>query len=130
MPEPIVRIEHLPKMFLSKREKGRPRKTETHALEDVSFDIHDGEIFGLLGPNGAGKTTLIKCLTTRLLPSSGRTWVNGFDVLKQEDAIRASIGCMLMKRPACPAPRTPTERPRGPSERRSSSQSVLLRDKG
>jgi ABC-2 type transport system ATP-binding protein len=70
------------------------RKVE--ALQDVSLEIHPGEIFGLLGPNGAGKTTLIKCLTTLLLPTSGAAWLNGFHVVDQENAVRASVGCMLM----------------------------------
>jgi len=55
-----------------------------------------GEIFGLLGPNGAGKTTLIKILTTLLLPTSGEAWVNGFHVQREENKVRASVGCMLM----------------------------------
>src|SRR3990170_3059141 len=97
MSEPIIRVQFLSKMFLSKvRTRGKKEKKEVHALKDVSLDIYDGEIFGLLGPNGAGKTTLIKCLTTLLLPTSGRMWINGFDVLKQENMVRASIGCMLM----------------------------------
>jgi len=95
--EPIVRIEAVSKTFISKeRKKGARRKKQVQALKDVSLDIFDGEVFGLLGPNGAGKTTLIKCLTTLLVPTSGRAWVNGFDVLAQADRVRASIGCMLM----------------------------------
>lgn len=97
MPEPIIRIERLSKTYISKeRKKGHKGKKAVHALQDVSLSIEDGEIFGLLGPNGAGKTTLIKCLTTLLLPSSGNAWINGFDVSRQEDLVRASIGCMLM----------------------------------
>ena len=97
MPEPIIRVENLSKTFMSKvRKKGKRERKQVHALADVSLDILDGEIFGLLGPNGAGKTTLIKCLTTLLLPTSGKMWVNGFDVHKEEDKVRASIGCMLM----------------------------------
>jgi ABC-2 type transport system ATP-binding protein len=97
MAEPIIRIEKISKTYLSKdRKKGAKRKKEVQALRDVSLDIADGEVFGLLGPNGAGKTTLIKCLTTLLIPTSGRAWVNGYDVLAQEDRVRASIGCMLM----------------------------------
>ena len=97
MAEPIIRVEGVSKTFVSKeRKKGQRGKKQVQALKDVSVDIFDGEVFGLLGPNGAGKTTLIKCLTTLLVPTSGRAWVNGFDVLTQADHVRASIGCMLM----------------------------------
>ncbi len=97
MAEPIIRVEGVSKTFVSKeRKKGQRGKKQVQALKDVSVDIFDREVFGLLGPNGAGKTTLIKCLTTLLVPTSGRAWVNGFDVLTQADHVRASIGCMLM----------------------------------
>ena len=97
MAEPIIRVEHLSKTYTSKeRKKGQKQKKNVQALKDVALAIEDGEIFGLLGPNGAGKTTLIKCLTTLLLPTSGSAWINGYDVLTQEDMVRASIGCMLM----------------------------------
>jgi ABC-2 type transport system ATP-binding protein len=62
------------------------------AVNDISFAVDEGEIFGLLGPNGAGKSTLIRMLTTLLLPTSGTALVNGFDVLKQADDVRRSIG--------------------------------------
>ena len=97
MPEPIIRVEKLSKTFVSKeRKKGAKKKKVVDALNGVSLDIYDGEFFGLLGPNGAGKTTLIKCITTLLIPSSGDAWVNGHSVLREEDKVRASIGCMLM----------------------------------
>ena len=52
------------------------------AVDDVSFNVHQGEIFGLLGPNGAGKSTLIRMMTTLLPLTSGRALINGFDVAK------------------------------------------------
>lgn len=93
-----VKIQNLKKTYIAKQRKGLFKSTtrEIDALKDVSFEIRPGEIFGLLGPNGAGKTTLIKCLTTLLLPTSGSAWINGYELTKQDDAIRASVGTMLM----------------------------------
>tara|TARA_B100000408_G_scaffold134648_1_gene122888 strand:+ start:916 stop:1839 length:924 start_codon:yes stop_codon:yes gene_type:complete len=58
----------------------------------VSFTVKEGEIFGFLGPNGAGKTTTIKVLTTLLKPTKGEVSVASFDVEKESDAVRSSIG--------------------------------------
>jgi ABC-2 type transport system ATP-binding protein len=62
------------------------------AVKGISFTVEAGEIFGLLGPNGAGKSTLIRMLTTLILPTSGSAIVNGFDVVKEADGVRHSIG--------------------------------------
>jgi ABC-2 type transport system ATP-binding protein len=96
--EPIVKIQELCKTYSSKERTGifGGTKRTVEALKGVSLDIYPGEIFGLLGPNGAGKTTLIKCLTTLLLPTSGTIQVNGYDVTRDEDRVRSSVGCMLM----------------------------------
>ena len=59
----------------------RYKKNPTPAVDGVSFAVHAGEVFGLLGPNGAGKTTTIGVLTTRVLPTSGRAYVMGVDVV-------------------------------------------------
>src|SRR5881394_1680959 len=62
------------------------------AVNGISFTVAEGEIFGLLGPNGAGKSTLIRMLTTLLPPTGGTASVNGFDVVRQADGVRRSIG--------------------------------------
>ena len=62
------------------------------AVDDVSFDVSGGEIFGFLGPNGAGKTTLIRILTTLVKPTSGNARVAGRDVAKEPDGVRREIG--------------------------------------
>lgn len=98
MAEAIIKVENMSKTFVSKERKKflRAKKRTIHALKNVDLTIYDGEIFGLLGPNGAGKTTLIKCLTTLLIPTEGSASVNGFDLEKEENMVRASLGCMLM----------------------------------
>jgi len=65
------------------------------AVDNISFKVDKGEIFGFLGPNGAGKTTTIKMLTTLLHPTSGNIQVNGFDPLKDEDEVRCSFGIVF-----------------------------------
>ncbi|MDH5362203.1 MAG: ATP-binding cassette domain-containing protein [Aigarchaeota archaeon] len=67
------------------------------AVNGVSFDINQGEIFGLLGPNGAGKTTTIKMLCTLLRPTKGRAEVDGYDVVKEADEVRKRIGVVTEK---------------------------------
>jgi ABC-2 type transport system ATP-binding protein len=64
------------------------------AVDRVSFEVSRGEIFGFLGPNGAGKTTTIKMLTCLLPPTSGSARVAGFDVTREPDGVRRSIGYM------------------------------------
>lgn len=65
---------------------------EFTAVDGISFTVEHGEVFGLLGPNGAGKSTLIRMLTTLIPVTSGVAYVNGYDVTKEADAVRRSIG--------------------------------------
>ncbi|MFV5700899.1 ABC transporter ATP-binding protein [Flavobacterium sp. XS2P12] len=64
------------------------------AVEDISFEVKEGELFGLIGPDGAGKTTIFRILTTLLLANEGSATVAGFDVLKDYKSIRNSVGYM------------------------------------
>ena len=65
------------------------------AVRGVSFTVEEGEAFGFLGPNGAGKTTTINMLCTLLRPTAGSARVNGFDVARERDAVRRSIGLVF-----------------------------------
>jgi ABC-2 type transport system ATP-binding protein len=81
-----IEVDHVTRVF-----SGKGDKVHAKALDDVSLQVEEGELFGLLGPNGAGKTTLIKILATLLLPSEGSVKVLGHDVVKDYDQIRARI---------------------------------------
>ncbi|MCC7450983.1 MAG: ATP-binding cassette domain-containing protein [Anaerolineae bacterium] len=83
-PQPVIHVEHLTKRF-----------NNFVAVNDVSFHVQEGEIFGFLGPNGAGKSTTIKVLCTLLQPSSGTIRVAGYDVTSQPDAVRSAIGIVF-----------------------------------
>jgi ABC-2 type transport system ATP-binding protein len=68
--------------------KGKP----IVAVDNVTLQIEKGKIFGIVGPNGAGKTTLIKILSCLIMPSGGSASVAGYNILNQDNAVRASIG--------------------------------------
>lgn len=65
------------------------------AVDNLSLDIEQNEVFGLLGPNGAGKTTVIHMLATLLKPTSGSATVNGFDIIKEPAKVRGNIGIVF-----------------------------------
>ncbi len=65
------------------------------AVDNISFRVASGEIFGLLGPNGAGKTTTIKMLTTLLEPTKGNAKIAGHDIIKEKNSVRQSIGIVF-----------------------------------
>ena len=76
----------------SKDKKKEKKKFEVVAVDNISFEIHPGELFGLLGPNGAGKSTTIGILTTRIRPTGGRAFIGEFDVWQQQVAAKQLIG--------------------------------------
>jgi ABC-2 type transport system ATP-binding protein len=78
----IVEVENLSKRF----------SEDVLAVDNISFSVNEGEIFGFLGPNGAGKSTTINMLTTLLRPSGGRATIAGLDVARQQDEVRKVIG--------------------------------------
>jgi drug efflux transport system ATP-binding protein len=85
-PNAAVHIENLVKRF-----------GDFVAVDNVSLDVAQGEIFGFLGPNGAGKSTTIRILCGLLAPTSGRATVGGFDVATDSEAIKKTIGYMSQK---------------------------------
>ncbi|HYY57655.1 MAG TPA: ABC transporter ATP-binding protein [Pyrinomonadaceae bacterium] len=92
-----VSINHLSKTYPSplafvKKLLRRPLKPPVEALSDVSFDVHEGEIFGLIGRNGAGKTTLTKIVATLVQPTLGSVTVKGYDSVRDEEKVRARVG--------------------------------------
>ena len=87
-----IEVSHLRRTFKSHIGVIKRTTREIVAVDDVSFEIQEGELFGLLGPNGAGKTTTVKMLTTLLIPTAGSASVKGFDVVNQADEVRRRIG--------------------------------------
>lgn len=88
--EPAICVSHLVKRF-SKRVSGppwRPRLSHSVAVDDVSFAVRRGEIYGVLGPNGSGKSTLIRAVSTLLIPDSGEARIFGLDVVRDEARVR------------------------------------------
>jgi len=83
-PSPAIEVRDLSKRF-----------GDVEAVRGVSFSVKEGEIFGFLGPNGAGKTTTIKMLCTLLAPTSGSLFLAGFDVTKNPEDVRRSIGVIF-----------------------------------
>jgi ABC-2 type transport system ATP-binding protein len=84
MSDCIIKVEELVKRY-----------GELVAVDHISFQVAPGEIFGFLGPNGAGKTTTINILCTLTKPTSGQAMVNGFDVIRQQNQVRQSIGLVF-----------------------------------
>ena len=87
-----IQVEKLRRVYEPRIGVFRRSIKEIVAVDEISFDVEEGELFGLLGPNGAGKTTTVKMLTTLLMPSSGGARVGGFDVERQPVEVQKRIG--------------------------------------
>lgn len=94
-----LRVESLMKKFPSGPDwrqivpilRERPRKIKVTPIDDVSFEIQRGEIYGIIGANGSGKSTLVRVLSTLLLPDSGRAEIFGYDVVREPAKVRPAI---------------------------------------
>ena len=84
MADYVITVENLVKKF-----------GELIAVDDISFKVKPGEMFGFLGPNGAGKTTTINILCTLTKPTGGKAFINGYDVARQQNQVRQSIGLVF-----------------------------------
>ncbi len=87
-----IEVSHLQRVFHPKIGVLRRTVKEVLAVDDISFEVDTGELFGLLGPNGAGKTTTVKMLATLLIPTSGSAHILGHDVVKEDNLVRKHIG--------------------------------------
>ncbi len=96
--EVAVLVEHISKTF-HQTHKGPLRALwhggrngrEVKALQDISFQVYRGEVFGILGPNGSGKSTLIRILSTLIIPDTGRALVFGHDVVREDMVVKRMI---------------------------------------
>jgi ABC-2 type transport system ATP-binding protein len=84
--KPVISVQHLRKTY-----------GKFTAVEDISFDIEEGEIFGFLGPNGAGKTTTVECLQALRRPDSGQISIIGLDGIHNARAVKQLIGSQLQE---------------------------------
>ena len=83
---PIIKVDNISKSY-----------GDFQALKDISFEVEEGEVFGFLGPNGAGKTTTINILCTLIRPTSGKASVAGYDLIKNMNQVRRSIGLVFQE---------------------------------
>ena len=93
MSTPIILVQNLVKTFGS-------RQRPVRAVDDLSFSVQRGSIFGLLGPNGAGKTTTLRIITTLARPTGGRVEVLGYDVVAAPLEVRRRIGVVIQQQAA------------------------------
>jgi ABC-2 type transport system ATP-binding protein len=79
----MIRIDGLSKRF-----------SDNLAVDNLTLEVRQGEVFGFLGPNGAGKTTTVRMLSALIAPTAGAAWVNGHQIGVEDDAVRASVGIL------------------------------------
>ena len=87
----MISVDHLSKRYGS-----------VTAVDDLSFEVREGEVLGLLGPNGAGKTTTLRMVTGFLPPSKGRVSIGGFDLLSQPVQAKRKLGYLPEQPPLYP----------------------------
>jgi ABC-2 type transport system ATP-binding protein len=90
MQQPAIQVRNLRKSF--RKRNGFRKKSELWAIDDVSFEVGQGETYGLLGPNGSGKSSLIRILSTLLIADSGHVNMLGFTLPEQQEEVRRIIG--------------------------------------
>ncbi len=91
----LIRVESLSKSFKLSSKQQKIEKTNEkirRAVNGLSFEAYEGEIFGLLGPNGAGKTTTLRLLATLIKPDSGDAFIDGYSIVKEPHMVRSKIG--------------------------------------
>ena len=85
----MIRTEGLGKVF-----PGNKKGADVQAVQGLDLVVQQGEVFGFLGPNGAGKTTTVRMLCALIGPTAGRAWVNNYEIGKQNQQVRASVGIL------------------------------------
>jgi len=85
----MIRTENLTKTFIL-----RKNQPPIQAVQDLTLEINEGEVFGFLGPNGAGKTTTVRMLAALIRPTSGRAFINNLQIGRDDTRIRRSIGIL------------------------------------
>jgi ABC-2 type transport system ATP-binding protein len=85
----MIRTENLAKQFIV-----RKKKDPIVAVEGLTLEIPEAEVFGFLGPNGAGKTTTVRMLSSLISPTSGRAWIGDYEVGKRDQDIRRNVGIL------------------------------------
>ena len=86
----MIKTQGLSKTFLI----GKKHDTALKAVDELTLEVHEGEVFGFLGPNGAGKTTTVRMLTSLIRPTSGSAIVAGYQVGKDDIDIRRNVGLL------------------------------------